>query len=117
VLQVVAPLTFVHGPVHVPVDACTVRFVVRPLAVVLVAIHVFENALSVRSVLAPLARVLRAVRPNLHAVAVAEAAPPLAIVPGFRFESVFWPHHSRRLPIVNVLRHCFLHFLDCEVLA
>lgn len=80
VLQVVLPLAFVLGAVHVDVDSLSVRFVIHPVAFVYVSVNVSELAEPVSPIVLPVSFVTGAIGPDLLSIAITEAAHPLTRV-------------------------------------
>ena len=78
VLQVVHPVSFIAGAVHVRVHTVTIGLVVDPVALVDITIDVSELAEAVSPVVLPIALVAGTILPDLLPVAITEPANPLS---------------------------------------
>ena len=115
VLQVILPLAFIPGAVHMDVDSVSVCLVVHPIALVDIAVDVNELALAVCSVVLPVAFVTGTVGPNLFSEAISEASDPLSIVSSACFEYVSVSLFPLGVWVVNCIRNGFFLFVNSEV--
>ena len=88
-LQVIFPVTFVPGPVHVDVDTIAVGLIIVPLALEDIAINVPELALAACLVKPPVPLVPGTIRPDLHTIAMLHIAEPLSLVHSTVLENDF----------------------------
>jgi len=117
-LEVVFPLTFVHGSVHVLIYSWSVCLIVGPEAFVDVSVNVDELAFAMSPVIPPLSNILGAVSPQLLAVAVSKASLPLTIVDGPRLKLVGLPPLPRLVGIpLPLAGHGLARLFLSEVLA
>ena len=104
ILQVILPVTFILGSVHVGVRPKTMGFVLLPLTIEYVAIGVPKNAPSICLIVPPSSLILGPVWPYLHPEAVPLLPQPLTLIDGPIFESMLRPELKLTFLIVSAAR-------------
>lgn len=116
VLQVIPPVTFVHGTVDVVVHTIAIGLVVDPITLINVAVDVSELAFAVCPIIFPFAFIPGTIWPLLLSVAISETSNPLSSIRCTCFESVSRPLFSFGMWIIwSILRYGFPALFDSEI--
>lgn len=116
VLQIISPVTFVHGTVDVVVHTIAIGLIVDPIALVNVAVDMSELAFTMCPIIFPFSFISGTIWPLLLSVTISETTDPLSSIRCTCFKSVSRPLFSFGMWIIrSVFRYGFPALFDGEI--